>query len=263
MVSVDTLEAGTGPKVVLVHSSVAGARQWRRLMRDLEDRFHVIAVNLFGYGQTPAWTDERSQTLCDQASLVEAAIPETEDRVCLVGHSFGGSVAMMVARRLGQRVAKLVLLEPNPFFLLNQHQRMAAFAESVELRDWIKHHGSSGDWTTAAVRFADYWGGTGTWSAMSDERRAAFIEGLKPNFYEWDAVMDETTPLDLWEAELPRQTMVVSFLDTVRPILEIVDLLRNDCPSWRFVALPEGGHMAPLTCPDLVNPLIARYLADG
>ena len=56
---------------------MAGARQRRRLMSGLEDRFHFIAVNLFGYGRTPAWTNQRSQTLEDQAGLVEAALPRT------------------------------------------------------------------------------------------------------------------------------------------------------------------------------------------
>lgn len=263
MEMVDTLEAGAGPKVVLVHSSVAGARQWRRLMSELEDRFHVIAINLLGYGRTPAWAGQRPQTLNDQAALVEAAIAETEDRIRIVGHSFGGSVAMKAASNLGERVTKLALLEPNPFFLLKQHGRTAAFAESIELRNWIKRHGTSGDWPTAAARFADYWGGANTWASMSDDRRAAFIEGLKPNFHEWDAVMDETTTLDVWEAKLPNQTMVVSSTDTVRPILEIVDLLREGCPSWRFVDLPEGGHMAPLTHPNLINPLVSSFLGGN
>jgi len=52
--SVDFVEAGSaGPVVVLVHSSVSGARQWRRLMDDLKGRFRVRAVNLFGYGRQP------------------------------------------------------------------------------------------------------------------------------------------------------------------------------------------------------------------
>ena len=51
----DFIEAGSGPKVILIHSSVAGARQWGNLMSALSDRFHFIAINLFGYGATDAW----------------------------------------------------------------------------------------------------------------------------------------------------------------------------------------------------------------
>jgi pimeloyl-ACP methyl ester carboxylesterase len=111
-IKVDYLEAGSsGPVVMLVHSSVSGARQWRRLMGDLKDQFRVRAVNLFGYGNTPAWPAETIQSLDDQARLVEAALPDNADEVYLVGHSFGGSVAMKAAARLEGRVARLVLLE--------------------------------------------------------------------------------------------------------------------------------------------------------
>ena len=68
----DFLEAGnTGPFVMLVHSSVSGARQWRRLMDDLKGSFLLRAVNLFGYGKTPAWPNRATQSLDDQAMLVE------------------------------------------------------------------------------------------------------------------------------------------------------------------------------------------------
>ena len=262
MPAVDILEAGSGPLVVLVHSSVAGARQWRRLMGDLEDRYHVIAVNLFGYGRTPAWDSNRAQTLEDQAALIEAALPSAEQRFCLVGHSFGGSVAMKAAAALGPRIEKLVLLEPNPFTFLAQNGRRDAFAECLALRDAVKQAAASDDWTAAASHFADYWGGAGVWAAMPDDRRAAFIEGLKPNFHEWDAVLGETTALAEWARALPEATLVVSARETARPIREIVELMRLACPGWRFEQFDQGGHMAPLTQPDVVNPIVRSYL-DG
>jgi len=206
---VDYLEAGSsGPVVMLVHSSVSGARQWRRLMDDLKDQFRVRAVNLFGYGKTPSWPAEATQTLSDQARLVEAALPPDAGEIYLVGHSFGGSVAMKVAARLAGRIARLVLLETNPFYLLAQAGRMDAFAEAMELRNYIKKFGALGEWATAAEKFADYWNGAGTWRKMSFDRRIAFSEALKPNFFEWDAVMNETTPAEQWAALLPQRNVV-------------------------------------------------------
>ena len=42
---VEFVEVGSsGPLVVLIHSSVSGARMWRRLMEDLQDRYRVRAV---------------------------------------------------------------------------------------------------------------------------------------------------------------------------------------------------------------------------
>lgn len=179
-IEVDFLETGSGPVVMLVHSSVSGARQWRALMDDLKSHFHVRAVNLFGYGKTPSWPAEIRQSLADQARLVEAVLPAESDQICLVGHSFGGVVAMKVAARLSGRVAKLVLLEPIPFHLLAQAGRMDAFAEARNLCNVIKKYGAVDDWAVAAERFADYWTGAGTWRKMSLDRRFAFSEALKP-----------------------------------------------------------------------------------
>jgi pimeloyl-ACP methyl ester carboxylesterase len=260
--SVDFVEAGSaGPVVVLVHSSVSGARQWRRLMDDLKDRFRVRAVNLFGYGKTPPWPDEATQSLDDQARLVEAVLPADAREVYLVGHSFGGSVAMKAAARLSGRVAKLVLLETNPFYLLAQFGRSDAFAEIMELRNCIKTVGARGEWVTAAERFADYWGGAGTWHEMPLERRAAFTQALKPNYFEWDAVLNEATSAEQWAVLLPRATLLVYDPDTVLPIREIAAILRRTCPGWTYREVPGAGHMAPLTCPDLINPLVRSFLS--
>jgi pimeloyl-ACP methyl ester carboxylesterase len=262
-VQVDFLEAGTGgrggPAVMLVHSSVAGARQWRRLMDDLQGDFHVRAVNLFGYGKTPAWPDDSRQSLDDQARLVEAALPADANEVYLVGHSFGASVAMKTAARLGGRVTKLVLFEPNPVSLLAQAGRTEAFAQAMALRDCIKKFGARGEWQIAAETFADYWGGAGSWEGMPPDRRETFAQALKPNFFEWDGVTDELTPVEEWARLLPRQTLVVSDPNTLLPIREVVALLRRSCPLWTYKEAA-GGHMAPLTRPDLINPIIAAFL---
>ncbi|SEC92720.1 Pimeloyl-ACP methyl ester carboxylesterase [Rhizobiales bacterium GAS191] len=259
-IKADFLEAGSGPMVMLVHSSVSGARQWRRLMDYLKDEFHVRAVNLFGYGGTPPWSIDAPQSLDDQARLVETALPTNADTVCLVGHSFGGSVAMKLAARLPGRVTRLVLLETNPFYLLEQSGRADAFAEAMDLRNCIKTFGALGEWTTAAERFADYWGGAGSWQQMPAERRKAFAEALKPNYFEWDAVMNETTPVEQWAQLLPSSTLLVCDPNTVFPIREITAILRRSCPGWTYKEIAGGGHMAPLTRPDLINPLVRSFL---
>ncbi len=261
--NVNFVEAGSGgPVVMLVHSSVSGARQWRSLMDDLKDRFRVRAVNLFGYGKTPPWRAGATQSLDDHARLVEAALPANAGEICLVGHSFGGCVAMKAAARLAGRVARLVLLEANPFYLLAQCGRTDSFAEAMELRNWVKKFGSLGEWATAAEKFADYWGSPGTWRAMAPERRAAFSQALKPNYFEWDAVMNETTPVKEWAKVLPHATLLAYDPGTVLPVREIAAILRHSCPNWTYKELPGAGHMAPLTRPDLINPLIRSFVTS-
>ena len=260
--AIDHTDEGRGAPVVLLHSSVSGNRQWRALTATLGDRYRVLAVNLFGYGATTAWPGAAPQSLYAQAQLVLALCEALAGPVHLVGHSFGGAVALKAAMLLGPRVGSLALLEPNPFYLLAQGGRTGAYLEARALRDHVKCFGALGDWATVAARFADYWLGDGAWAAMPEQRRTAFVAALPPNYHEWDAVMDERTTIEECRA-LSSRTLVVSDPATRRPTQEIVALLAQACPRWTFRTVAEGGHMAPLTHPQLVNPLIRQFLDAG
>lgn len=259
---IDYTDDGAGRPVVLIHSSVSANRQWRTLTEALKDRYRVLALNLYGYGETTPWPATAPQSLYAQAQLALALCEDLGAPVHLVGHSFGGSVALKAAALLGPRAGDLILIEPNPFYLLRQHGRREAFLESRSLRDHVKCYGALGDWLKVAERFADYWLGDGSWSAMPEKRRVAFAESLPPNFHEWDAVMDEETTLEQWK-KLEARTLVVSDAATRPPIREIVALFSSACPHWSFHSLPAGGHMAPLTRPELVNPIVRRFLDSG
>lgn len=257
---VDYLEAGSGERVILIHSSVAGARQWRSLMDLLAPNYHLVAINLFGYGTTAPWDSEARQTLEDQARLVSPFVPADGSRCSIVGHSFGGAVAMKAAALFKNQIHRLVLVEPNPYYLLRSHGRLDAFREATALRDVIKDCGARGDWRTAAEEFANYWAGTGSWDAMPEERREKFTAALVPNLHEWNSVMHEGTPISTWVKELPDATTVISADDTVDAIAETMRLLRENMPHWRFENVSQGGHMAAITKPDLINPVIQSAL---
>jgi len=207
---IDHTDDGQGQPVVLIHSSVSANRQWSALTEALKDRHRVLAINLFGYGGTTPWPGTSPQSLYAQAELVLALCEGVAGPIHLVGHSFGGSVALKAASLLGPRVGSLILLEPNPFYLLKQNGRRQAYLESRSLRDHVKCFGSLGDWPRVAERFADYWLGDGSWATMSEKRRAAFAESLPPNFHEWDAVMEEETTVDEWPRSPARSSSIRS-----------------------------------------------------
>jgi pimeloyl-ACP methyl ester carboxylesterase len=260
--TIDYTDDGTGESVVLIHSSVSGNRQWRTLSDKLKRRYRVLAINLFGYGETTPWPPASQQSLADQAQLVSTLCDGIGHPVHLVGHSFGGAVALKSAMLMGSDVASLVLLEPIPIYLLRQAGRVAAFDELSALRDDIRRLGSADNWGEAARRFADYWMGAGSWTAMPEGRRDAFIRSLRPNLYEWDAVMNEETTIEAVTALDPR-TLVVSAASTQEPIRELVELLSQACPKWTFRSIREGGHMAPITHPHIVDSIIEKFLEAG
>lgn len=260
--TVDYTDDGAGEAVVLVHSSISGNRQWRTLIDTLKNRYRVLAINLYGYGETTPWPAERRQTLAAQAQLALAVCDGIAGPIHVVGHSFGGSVALKAAAALGPRAGRVVLFEPNPFYLLKQHGRTEAHEESLAMRDCIKRFGATGEWARAAEAFAEYWVGDGTWAAMPEKRRSAFAASLVPNFHEWDTMDHENTNIETWR-RLAAEVLVLRAERTRRSVSEIFDLFRDHCPHWSFREIREGGHMAPLTHPESVNPFIGRFLDTG
>jgi pimeloyl-ACP methyl ester carboxylesterase len=256
------LEAGSGPLVVLVHSSMAGARQWSGLMGELERDALVRAVNLFGYGSTPVWSQSRAASLDDFAALVAEAIPASASGVHLVGHSLGGAIAMHAAsHQLRGRVASLTLIEPSLFFLLEQSGRLDAYCEIATVLEYAVGCVREGFCTAAAECFIDYWQGVGSWAATPAPRREAFARMAKLMPPEATALLDSDTDAESWIATLPRDTLLISSRNTTRPSAAIIAALRELRPDWQSESVAEGGHMAAATHPQLINPLIRRFLA--
>jgi pimeloyl-ACP methyl ester carboxylesterase len=259
--SVDFSDVGSGPTAVLVHSSASGNRQWRSLTDALKERHRVIGVNLFGYGATPAWPAEQRQTLADQAELVVAAAQAMSDRLVLVGHSLGAAVSLQAALRLGDKVRGLIVFEPILFYMLREYGPDDVFSEIEAVAREYQARARRADWDGVGNLFIDYWSGAGTWAALPVERKTALLKMLPNVVHEWDAVISPGPSLTAL-TDLGTPTHLVRAADTRRPTHAIATLLADAQRRWRLHELPAGGHMAPVTRPDLFNPLVDSVLAE-
>lgn len=106
----DTVVAGAGPAVVLIHGTGADAESnWGPLIESLSGRYTVIAPNLPGAGGTPVSSGRLE--LDELAAQVVAAVAAAGvvDRWHLVGHSLGAVVAAAVAASKPRQVRSLLL----------------------------------------------------------------------------------------------------------------------------------------------------------
>jgi hypothetical protein len=71
--------------------------------------------------------------------------------------------------------------------------------------------------------------------------------------------MGEETTLEQWKS-VAADMLVLSDPQTRRPIREIVEIFAQACPHWTFQSTVGGGHMAALSRPELVNPLVRQFL---
>ncbi|GAB5536269.1 MAG: alpha/beta hydrolase [Rubricoccaceae bacterium] len=108
-----TTEVGEGEPVVLIHGSVSDARTWDRQLDLLAQRFRVIAYSRRYHWPNAHIPDGADYAMADHVDDL-AALLQTLDAAPahLVGHSYGGFIALLLALREPQLVRTLVLAEP-------------------------------------------------------------------------------------------------------------------------------------------------------
>jgi pimeloyl-ACP methyl ester carboxylesterase len=124
-----SLAAGTGAPVLLLHGSASAGVMWIPVIDALKSRFRVIAPDLIGYGRTDSWPDGHGFGVDDELRLVEPLLPHAPEGVHVVGHSYGGVVALHLALAGRVSIRSLTLIEPVAFFFLPHAGAQTAWLE--------------------------------------------------------------------------------------------------------------------------------------
>ena len=114
-------------RVVLIHGSVGNAdAAWAPVLLALEERFEVVAPNRGGYPPGPLL--ER----IDFERQAKELAPLFDDRAHLVGHSYGGVIALLMAAAHPERIRSLAVSEPPAFGLARGNPVVDDLVERIE-----------------------------------------------------------------------------------------------------------------------------------
>lgn len=233
--------------IVALHSSGAGARQWASWRSNWPPSTEVVALDLIGYGEAPAWPAPQALHLLDEARHVVRAIEALGRPVHLVGHSYGGAVALQVALHGPHRVVGLSLYEPVMFSLLRGHDD-AAWEEIVATGHRIAALADTQQPNAAAAVFVDYWSGRGAWASLPPHRQLAVAARMPKVAAEFEALFaDDTDPRCYHRLEVP--VRLVSGGRSPRPARRIAERLAGLLPEVEAVRLHDLGHMGPVESP--------------
>ena len=105
------IRKGKGEPLVLIHGIFSSAFVWHKNIDELSRYFDVIAVDLKGYGYSDKPSDGRYSRKDIRQFMIDFMGAINVEKAILVGHSWGGSIAMDMAIACPQRVEKLVLID--------------------------------------------------------------------------------------------------------------------------------------------------------
>lgn len=254
--------AGTGPALLLLHGFMGSAASWQRWWADWSQRFHLVAVDLLGHGETDV-PDSSERTDMDQVveDLVGLADHLELEQMSVLGYSMGGRVALALAVRHPERVDRMVLVSTSPG-LEQAGERAARRAHDAGLADKLLSQGLESfvdDWEALPLfrtqqRLDPVERSAIRHSRLHNDARglAMSLRGLgtgqQPSF--WPNVADLRMPiLFMAGAEDSKFT-------------EIASLMAQRLPSSRLAIVEGAGHAVHLEQPQVFDRIVVEFLVD-
>lgn len=256
------------PTLVLLHGFGASVFSWRKVMAPLAEVGTVIAFDRPAFGLTdrpmPAdWGEQNPYSPEAQADLTVSLLDEMGvEKAVLVGHSAGGSIAVLTALRYPERVQALVLEDAAVY----RHGGTPGWLRPLLLTPQMRRVGplmvrSAVRWSEAAIRTA--WDDPNkiTMELVSGYRKPLQAEN-------WDRALWElilaSHPLEV-EAQLgdvSAPTLVITGEgDRIVPSDQSVRL-DAELPNAEMVVIPACGHVPHEECPEAFLSAVADFVGD-
>ena len=248
-------ETGSGPAVLLLHSTAADRRMWDPQIEPLTAAgFRLVRPDLRGYGDTPM-PDAPYNDAQDVADLLDTLGIE---RTAIVAASGGGRVALEFASRWPSRVSALALLNT----ALAGHEPSEALQAFGNQEDELLEAGDIDAATDLNVRI---WLGP-----LADDATRAKLREMQRHAFEVQLAgesdgADDGEDAAPWRFEtdlttITARTLLVSGAHDLPDFRLIAVTLHEILRDAKLIELDWAGHLPSLERPERINPLLIDFL---
>lgn len=235
-------------RVVFLHASGLTGRQWHRWLP------------LFPGAIAPERTEAEpghSQLAHDLATVRETLA--VYGPAHLVGHSYGGVLALQTALDVPALVRSVTVYEPPLTALLATGTPEDRALLEGSLHDSLLDAQLAGSPTWLAA-FVDWWNGPGAFAALPESSRQELLRTAPRAAREVLSLASDDRTLEDYQA-LSCPVLVMRGSQPPTPIARVLALL-GSLPAASSVTVDNAGHMAPLVATARVAPLVADFLRD-
>lgn len=251
-----------GRPLVMLHGLGASTYSFREIGPRLGRERQVVAIDLNGFGFTERPREPEAYAINGQVELVRAVMRELElAEADLLGHSYGGYLAMRLARDEPERFGRLVLISP----ALNMDVAPSSFIRSRAMRSLV--------YPGLRVLLADperfelllgrafFQQDVLTDEVLHEYRRRLQIEGLRRAYRGFGDALETLANDRVRIEEIEQPVLVLAGRhDQVVPLPALRKMLEDAPDSVRFEILERSGHSGPEEQPDEVAAAASRFL---
>ncbi|RZT86682.1 pimeloyl-ACP methyl ester carboxylesterase [Pseudonocardia sediminis] len=264
-------EAGRSHRhaVLLIHGLAGSSSTWSPVLAPLGHHVHVIAPDLLGHGHSDAPHSGDYSLGGFATGLRDLLVALDVDRVTVVGHSFGGGVAMQFAHQFPEFTERLVLASSGG---LGHDLSLALRAASLPgtelvLRSaasltprWMRRTVHRVAHAVGSVPGSDLDGVYTAWESFGDRgTRSAFVQTVKGALEPSGQRLDGAERLHLL-AEVP-VLFVGGGRDRVIPVEHTV-AAHERLPGSRLEIFDEAGHFPHAEQPHRFAALVGDFVAS-
>ncbi len=258
--SVEYKECGSGPTVVLVPGSCSTGAAWRPVVSHLGNRFRCVTTSLLGYGDTCESRTTSDFSIDHECRVVEEVIERTGGRVHIVGHSFGGLVALAVALRGHAPLASLTIFEaPAVGFLRGKgdgnHYRDFRNLTDGYFRAYRRGH------REAIAAMIDFYGGAGTFASWPQRVRLYAVETTPVNLLDWAGAY-AFTPANVALSALSVPTQITVGTMSHPAVQRANESMKQRIPGAVLSQIEGAAHFMIATHPAEVAKIISDHVDD-
>jgi len=258
---IDYDESGSGQTIVLVPGSCSTGAAWRPVIGEWNGRFRCVTTSLLGYGGTSERRTKDDASIAYEAEILEAVIRKAGGKVHVVGHSFGGGIALIVALRKRVPLASLTIVEaPAIEFLrgVGEYEHYRTFRDMTEAYFAAFEGGDK----EAVATMIDFFGGDGTFASWPPRLREYAIETTHVNILDWASAYGfPISPDALATVDVP--TLVLCG-GASHPAMQRANELLSECiPGASFATIERAAHFMIATHTKKVARMIAQHVEGG
>ena len=233
--------------VICLHSSGSTGEQWAALRAQFEPGVQMMMPDFHGHGAGPAWHGFDEDIVVADAARIARLAESVPGGAHLVGHSYGGAIALRVALYHPESVKSVAVYEPVVFRLLfDYHGRRRPASEIIGVASDMRRQLRSDSMPGAAARFVDYWGGRGAWHALSGSQQAGIKKRIGVITAQFGALANDAPSLADYRS-LRAPVLMLAGSETHASVRRIGELLRFALPNAVFCTMAGMGHMGPIT----------------
>ncbi len=253
--------------MLFLHGFGESKETWRFIVPALAQKYHLILLDLKGFGVSPK-TDDDKYSVYDQALYVKNFIEQHHlNHLTIVGRSFGGGVALVLALMQTKKLMKSTLKKIVLIDSMAYNQSLPSMLRDLKtpLIGYLGIHLLSNHYMALEAYKYAFWNDDKIPKSSVDYSASIMAQPMAKYAYlktVHNLIPDDVQSIEHEYQKIKLPTLIIWGRDDVSIHVDKAYRLHRDLKNSQLVILPRVGHMPQEEAPQKVVNAILKFMEE-